>query len=151
MFGGAEVRASVLRRRRARKRLRSQNQRQEPQLRAAVSRETIRTFLLMKSNLESHCIHLGHWRHKETEKNRMLHNEAQRIRPAFSSTDFGTRITSRKFEDFDRKCQTGIISSTSVKMRQFISTITERSAATDEKLLTLLAGVPVGSYERRGL
>lgn len=46
---------------------------------------------------------------------------------------------------------TRIISSTSVKMRQFIRTITERSAATDEKLLTLLAGVPVVSYERRGL
>ncbi len=35
--------------------------------------KTEQTFLLMKSNLVSHCIHLGHWKTGKRE-NRMLHN-----------------------------------------------------------------------------
>lgn len=30
--------------------------------------KTTQTFLLMKSNLVSHCIHLGHWKTREDEK-----------------------------------------------------------------------------------
>lgn len=44
----------------------------------ATLEKTKQTFLLMKSNFVSHCIHLGHWREKGgvggQRKNRTLHN-----------------------------------------------------------------------------
>lgn len=87
----------------------------------------------MKSNLESHCIHLGHWRQTDTEKNRMLHNPAA----DFTSSDLRDLGRRGKGNDFYRKLHLKQdFSCTSLGMTQFITNIIasklDPAAAADE-------------------